>query len=115
MAELSPGHDNLRRFLSNRLDLVGDLSSRPSAVRCQCRDLEAKRQTEAGAIAQGEAVRLGASMQPRDYDGVVFAERRHHEIAAQESSAFQVLSDVLRVLADFGELAQDFRQIDGAD
>lgn len=54
-------------------------------------------------------------MQLGDHHGVVFAERRHHEIAAQQSSAFQVLGDVLRVLADFRELAQDFREIDGAD
>jgi hypothetical protein len=54
-------------------------------------------------------------MQPGDSNGVLFAERKHNEIAAQESSAFQVLRDGLRVLADFGELAQNFRKIDGAD
>jgi hypothetical protein len=54
-------------------------------------------------------------MQPGDHDGVVFAERRHYEIAAQEPSAFQVLRDGLRVLADLGELAQNFRKIHGAD
>src|ERR1700730_2478175 len=115
MAELSPGQDNLRRFLANRLDLDGDLQSRPNAVRRQSGDFKAKRKSEAGAIAQGEAVCLGASMQAGDNNGVLLAERKHNEIAAQESSAFQVLRDGLRVFADFGELAQNFRKIDGAD
>ena len=54
-------------------------------------------------------------MQSGDHDGVVFAERRHPEIAAQEASTPQVLGDVSRVCADFGEFAEDFRKIDGAD
>jgi len=57
----------------------------------------------------------GASMQPGDHDGVFFAERRHDEIAAQEASTPQVLGHVSRVFADFGEFAEDFRKVDGAD
>ncbi len=54
-------------------------------------------------------------MQPGDHNGVLFAERRHDEIAAQEASTPQIRGDVLRVFADFGEFAEDFRKIDGAD
>jgi hypothetical protein len=54
-------------------------------------------------------------VQPGDHDGIVSAERRHHQFAVQESWACQVLSDLLRVLADLGERAQDFGEIDGAD
>jgi len=60
-------------------------------------------------------MRPGAAVQAGDHDGIVSAERRHHQFAAQESSACQVLSDLLGVLADLRELAQDFCEIYGAD
>jgi hypothetical protein len=96
-------------------DLDSDFQSRPDAVRCNGRDAESKRQSEAGAITERKAVRPGGAVQPGDHDGVIGAERRHHQFAAQESSTSQVVTDVLRILADLRELAQDLRQVYGAD
>jgi hypothetical protein len=56
-------------------------------------------------------MRLRAPVQPGDHDGVVNSQRRYHQFATQQSSALKRLGDRVRLLADLGELAQDFRQI----
>jgi hypothetical protein len=58
---------------------------------------------------------LRASVQIGDQDGVVGGHRKHREFATQESSALQFFGDLVWVLADLGELAEDLGHIDGAN
>jgi hypothetical protein len=60
-------------------------------------------------------MRLRPSLQASDRNGVVCRQRDYRQLAPEQSSATQVLDDLIRLLADLGELAQDFGQIDGAD
>lgn len=60
-------------------------------------------------------MRLHASVQAGDDDRVVSGQGKHRQFAIQYPSALQVLLDLVRVLADLGELTEDFGQVYCAD